>query len=42
MSAPGHWFEMPKTFFRVGFGWPTIAELRSGLQGISAALAPYR
>jgi aspartate/methionine/tyrosine aminotransferase len=40
--GPGHWFEMPKTFFRVGFGWPTVAELRSGLQGISSALTPYR
>jgi aspartate/methionine/tyrosine aminotransferase len=36
--GPGHWFDMPKTFFRVGFGWPTIAELQGGLEGISAAL----
>lgn len=36
--GPGHWFEMPKRFFRVGFGWPTEAELRGGLQAISAAL----
>ncbi|MBB6409508.1 aminotransferase class I/II-fold pyridoxal phosphate-dependent enzyme [Mesorhizobium sangaii] len=36
--GPGHWFEMPKRFFRVGFGWPTEAELRSGLDAISAAL----
>jgi aspartate/methionine/tyrosine aminotransferase len=40
--GPGHWFEMPRTFFRIGFGWPSLAELRNGLQGISAALAPYR
>jgi aspartate/methionine/tyrosine aminotransferase len=40
--GPGHWFEMPRTFFRIGFGWPSVAELRRGLQGISAALAPYR
>jgi len=36
--GPGHWFEMPKTFFRLGFGWPTRAELEGGLAGISAAL----
>ncbi|WP_312891331.1 pyridoxal phosphate-dependent aminotransferase [Mesorhizobium silamurunense] len=36
--GPGHWFEMPKRFFRVGFGWPKEAELRGGLQAISAAL----
>lgn len=36
--GPGHWFEMEKRFFRVGFGWPTEAELRGGLEAISAAL----
>ena len=36
--GPGHWFEMDKRFFRVGFGWPTEAELRGGLDAISAAL----
>ncbi|KUM23818.1 aspartate aminotransferase [Mesorhizobium loti] len=36
--GPGHWFEMPKRFFRVGFGWPKEAELRGGLEAISAAL----
>lgn len=36
--GPGHWFEMPKRFFRVGFGWPTEAELKGGLAAISAAL----
>ena len=36
--GPGHWFEMPKRFFRVGFGWPTEAQLRGGLDAISVAL----
>jgi aspartate/methionine/tyrosine aminotransferase len=36
--GPGHWFEMEKRFFRVGFGWPTEAELTGGLDAISAAL----
>jgi len=36
--GPGHWFEMPDTYFRLGYGWPTRAELEAGLKGISAAL----
>jgi aspartate/methionine/tyrosine aminotransferase len=36
--GPGHWFEMPGDFIRIGFGWPTETELRKGLAGISAAL----
>jgi aspartate/methionine/tyrosine aminotransferase len=40
--GPGHWFEMPRTFFRVGFGWPTVPELQGGLESISSALKPYR
>ena len=26
--GPGHWFDMPKRFFRVGFGWPTAEQLQ--------------
>jgi aspartate/methionine/tyrosine aminotransferase len=36
--GPGHWFEMPDRYFRLGYGWPTAAELEGGLAGISAAL----
>ena len=36
--GPGHWFEMPDTFFRLGYGWPTGEEFEAGLQAISAAL----
>ncbi len=36
--GPGHWFEMPKRYFRLGFGWPGDDELKSGLAAISAAL----
>ena len=36
--GPGHWFEQPRGHMRVGFGWPTLDELRTGLAGISAAL----
>lgn len=36
--GPGHWFEMSDRFFRVGYGWPTEAELEAGLAAISLAL----
>ena len=36
--GPGHWFEMPDTYFRLGYGWPTADELEGGLAAISAAL----
>lgn len=36
--GPGHWFEMPDTYFRLGYGWPTAPELEAGLRAISAAL----
>jgi aspartate/methionine/tyrosine aminotransferase len=36
--APGHWFEMPDHYMRIGFGWPAEQELKTGLQNISLAL----
>ena len=36
--GPGHWFEMPKRFMRIGFAWPTEGELRDGLRSISLAV----
>jgi aspartate/methionine/tyrosine aminotransferase len=36
--GPGHWFERPDTYFRLGYGWPTSDELEAGLAAISAAL----
>jgi aspartate/methionine/tyrosine aminotransferase len=36
--GPGHWFEMPDTCFRLGYGWPTAGELEGGLAAISKAL----
>ena len=36
--GPGHWFEMPDTYFRLGYGWPTAYELDAGLQRISRGL----
>jgi aspartate/methionine/tyrosine aminotransferase len=36
--GPGHWFEMPDRYFRLGYAWPSADELEGGLAGISAAL----
>ena len=36
--GPGHWFEMPDEYFRLGYGWPSAAELDQGLEAISRAL----
>lgn len=36
--GPGHWFEMSDRFFRLGYGWPTRADLEAGLNAISRAL----
>ena len=36
--GPGHWFKQSDMHFRIGYAWPTLEELRKGLEGISAAL----
>lgn len=36
--GPGHWFEQDRSSMRIGFGWPTTAELRGGLENLSRAL----
>lgn len=36
--GPGHWFERPRSFFRLGYGWPPASELAEGLRRISLAL----
>jgi aspartate/methionine/tyrosine aminotransferase len=35
--GPGHWFEMPDHYMRIGFGWPSPAQLEQGLIALSAA-----
>jgi DNA-binding transcriptional MocR family regulator len=37
--GPGHWFEMPDQYFRLGYGWPASGQLEKGLESISKALA---
>ena len=37
--GPGHWFEVDDRQFRLGFGWPTHAELAAGLTALTDAAA---
>lgn len=36
--GPGHWFEMPANYMRIGFGYPLKEELKGGLQNILSAI----
>jgi len=36
--GPGHWFEMPRHYMRIGFGWPTKEQLAEGLEALSKSL----
>jgi len=38
MVGPGHWFDMPDTYMRIGFGWPGKLKLEKGLDNISLAI----
>lgn len=38
MIGPGHWFEMPDTYMRTGFGWTDAVTLEQGLKNISKAI----
>ncbi len=40
--GPGRWFGLPERYFRVGWGWPTPAELALGLDAIDTALDASR
>jgi len=35
--GPGHWFEMPRHYMRVGFGWPAQDRLQEGLAALTMA-----
>ena len=36
--GPGHWFEREKSYMRIGFGYPTLAELKQGLDNVEGCL----
>jgi aspartate/methionine/tyrosine aminotransferase len=35
--GPGHWFEQPRSYMRIGYGWPTDQALQEGLENINRA-----
>jgi aspartate/methionine/tyrosine aminotransferase len=37
--GPGHWFEMPRHYMRIGYAWPTVEELKDGLAALSHSVA---
>ena len=37
-TGPGHWFEMPRHYLRIGFGWPDAGQLEEGLQRITESM----
>ena len=38
MVGPGHWFNMPDTYMRIGFGWTSDIVLQQALLNISTAI----
>lgn len=40
--GPGHWFEQPRHYLRIGYGWPSLTDLQAGLTCITQALADAR
>ena len=38
MVGPGHWFEMPDTYMRIGFGWTDDILFAKGLENFSSAI----
>lgn len=39
--GPGHWFEQDKTYMRIGFGYPTLDELKAGLSALQICLQDF-
>jgi len=37
--GPGHWFEMPRHYMRIGYAWPTVEELKDGLAALGHSVA---
>lgn len=36
--GPGHWFDMPDAYMRVGYGWPDRLSLEEGLEALTKSL----
>jgi len=39
MVGPGHWFAMPDSYFRLGFGWVDSIIFKEGLENLSKAMS---
>jgi len=39
MVGPGHWFSMPDSYMRIGFGWADEEKLSEGLNNVSKAIS---
>jgi aspartate/methionine/tyrosine aminotransferase len=37
--GPGHWFDMPRHYMRIGFGWPPADSLQEGLTALTKSWA---
>ena len=37
-TGPGHWFDSPRHYMRIGYGWPTRQQLREGLDAITNSI----
>lgn len=42
LVGPGHWFEQPRHYMRIGYGWPEEKALRAGLDALVHALGDSR
>lgn len=38
MVGPGHWFNLPDTYMRIGFGWTDELVFKKGIENISLAI----
>ena len=36
-TGPGHWFDMPDAYMRIGYGWPNRLSLEEGLEALTKA-----
>lgn len=34
-AGPGHWFDMPDSYMRIGYGWPDRLSLEEGLEALT-------
>jgi aspartate/methionine/tyrosine aminotransferase len=38
-TGAGHWFDMPRHYMRIGYGWPSRSSLEEGLLSLTKSLA---